>query len=62
MERTVEQSFANSFDIQLFRLMESAHNFACDGDETWKGIERTISDMRSTVRAMMHPEDLRGTQ
>lgn len=55
--RTDEQSFADSFDLQLFNLMESAETFGCDGDTDWKEVAQRIRQARGIVRQRMHPDD-----
>lgn len=68
MISTKNQTRANDFDLDLFRLTRRASDFACK-DQThsqaqrneWAHIERDLRRIRPLVRAIMHPTDRANT-
>lgn len=53
--RTAQQSWADRLDCDLFRLLEQAR------DHKWPDTVRALERARATVRARMHPDDVKAT-
>lgn len=63
--RTEEQKFADSFDCDLYRLIDRAETYARKNirlSPHWLEVSARLRDARILVRYKMHEDDLKGTE
>ena len=64
--RTMEQREANMLDCDLYRLISrvSVWEAGAKGDslQRWQNTRTSMNQARVYVRAMMHPDDRKGTE
>ncbi len=62
--RSVDQSYANSFDQRLYALMAeaAAHGALENRDFRWVKVRDQILAARRTLRDIMHEDDRKGTE
>jgi hypothetical protein len=64
--RTRAQVESNDLDCDLFRLQRRAEQAAANGPKSefkkWDEIAIKLSQVRPSVRSLMHPDDVKATQ
>lgn len=62
--KTSNQTSANKFDMDLYRLIHRARSYSEDRGhgKQWQVVARSLAAARPTVRDMMHPNDREGTE
>ena len=58
-DRTVNEKFADDFDLRLYQLLDEARAIRGEFRDQWQEVHHKLADARAIVRSMMQTDDRR---